>query len=420
MAENIIFYGPPGTGKTYLMQSMMNKYIDYVISDAELKDAYVKESKEWILITMVLLQKHEKMMVTDIQSKVDSLKLGVKINVAAALDMHDVAPAPLAGVIRKTPRIFNKFSSGEWYVDFVRVQQARPDFYEKFLKKSSVTKRYNFVTFHQSYAYEDFIEGIRPEYIAVSKSIDYSPKPGVFKILCKEAHDHPEKEYAIFIDEINRGNISEIFGELISLIETDKREGETGALSAILPYSKMVFSVPSNVNVYGTMNTADRSIDQIDIALRRRFKFEPMRPDTEIIKREMELQGLDACNIGGINLIKLVDTLNARIELLLDAQHSLGHALFLGGTSVEKIAEVIRNSVIPLLEEYFYDDTQKIQLIFNDLETDGSLNAQAIYVHETLNADDYFTYMGDYMIDDKKHFKVADKITKESLEHIYL
>ena len=398
----------------------MNKYIDYVITDVELRDAYVKESKEWILITLVLLQQHEKMLIADIQSKVDSLKLGVKINVAAELDMHDVAPAPLAGVIRKTPRIFNKYNTGEWYVDFVRVQQARPDFYEKFLKKSSVTKRYNFVTFHQSYAYEDFIEGIRPEYITASKSIDYSPKPGVFKLLCKEAHDHPEKEYAIFIDEINRGNISEIFGELISLIETDKREGETGALSAILPYSKTVFSVPSNVNVYGTMNTADRSIDQIDIALRRRFKFKPMRPDTAIIKSEMELQGVDACDIDGVDLIKLVDTLNARIELLLDAQHSLGHALFLGATSIEKIAGVIRNSVIPLLEEYFYDDVQKIQLIFNDLEEDGSLRDHAIYVHETLNADEYFTYIGDYMLDDKKRFKITDEISIESLKHIYL
>ena len=420
MAKNMIFYGPPGTGKTYLLQSLMNDYIDYDITDVQLKNAFVTESKEWILITLVLLQNHGKMATTDIQKKVDSLSLGVSINVAAELDKHNLAPAPIAAVTRIPPRIFSSIGPGEWYVDLVRVQQARADFFSKFLSSSNITKRYNFVTFHQSYSYEDFIEGIRPEYIASTKSIDYSPKPGVFKLLCDEAAIHKEKEYAIFIDEINRGNISEIFGELISLIEVDKRAGETGALSAILPYSKTTFTVPSNVNVYGTMNTADRSIDQIDIALRRRFKFNPMLPSARVIEKEMELKGLDAHNIGGVDLISIFDTLNSRIELLLDSQHLLGHALFLGATTIETIADVIRNSVIPLLEEYFYDDIQKIQLVFNDLDDTGELRANAIYQHEDIVADNFFSYTGDYMIDDKKHYHVADNITIDSLKQIYV
>lgn len=225
--------------------------------------------------------------------------------------------------------------------------------------------------------------------------------------------------YAIFIDEINRGNISEIFGELISLIEVDKRKGQTGALSTILPYSKTPFSVPSNVNVYGTMNTADRSIDQIDIALRRRFKFYPMLPNAKVIEKEMELQGLDAHNIDGVDLVKLFCTLNSRIELLLDSQHLLGHALFLGAKSADAIASVISNSVIPLLEEYFYDDVQKIQLVFNDLTDAGDLRPNAIYQSEDVIADDYFVFTGDYMIDDKKHYHVAEKITIDSLKQIY-
>lgn len=420
MAKNIIFYGPPGTGKTYFLQSLMNDYIDYEIADAQLKSAFVSESKEWILITLVLLQNHGKMATADIQKKVDSLSLGVRINVAAELDKHNLKPAPIAGVTREQPRIFMSLGPSEWYVDLVRVQQARADFFTKFLSKCPVTKRYNFVTFHQSYAYEDFIEGIRPEYVATTKSIDYSPKPGVFKLLCDEAADCPEKEYAIFIDEINRGNISEIFGELISLIEVDKREGETGALSAVLPYSKTVFSVPSNINVYGTMNTADRSIDQIDIALRRRFKFKPLLPNSEVIEREMDLQGLDAHNIDGVDLISLFETLNYRIELLLDSQHLLGHALFLGAKSANAIAGVITNSVIPLLEEYFYDDVQKIQLVFNDLDDTGDLRANAIYLSDEIEADKYFSYTGDYMIDDKKHYHVSESITVDSLKQIYL
>lgn len=419
MAENIIFYGPPGTGKTYFLQSIMNNYIDYDIDDSQLRSAFTLESKDWILITLVLLQNQGKMITKDIQSKVDSLGLGVSINVSAILDKHNVEQPPIAGVTRERPRIFLLTSPGEWYVDLIRVQQARADFYTKFLSRVGVIKRYDFITFHQSYSYESFIEGIRPEYIASTKSIDYSPKDGVFKSLCNMASRHKEKQYAIFIDEINRGNISEIFGELISLIEIDKRDGEPSALTVVLPYSKTPFSVPKNINVYATMNTADRSIDQIDIALRRRFKFKPILPNAKAIKEELELQGVDAHNISGIDLIRLFNTLNTRIEILLDSQHLLGHALFMNCKTYDDIANVIGNSVVPLLEEYFYDDVQKIQLIFNDLSENGDLRSTAIYKHNDLVADDYFPFMGDYMIDDKKHYSISSNISIDSLKHIY-
>lgn len=167
------------------------------------------------------------------------------------------------------------------------------------------------------------------------------------------------------------------------------------------------------------MNTADRSIDQIDIALRRRFKFEPMLPDADIIASELELSSIDANNIEGVDLIKLFNTLNNRIELLLDSQHLLGHALFIGVKNADDIANVIRNSVIPLLEEYFFDDIQKIQLVFNDLNDTGELRDDAIYEHLTLEADSFFSYMGDYMIDDKKHYHVKETITADIIKHIY-
>lgn len=420
MAKNILFYGPPGTGKTYLLQSLMNEYIDYTIVDQDIVDAYTSLSEEWLLITMVLIQNHGKMSSVEIQNKVNSLSLGITINVPAKLDEHNLEPAPLSAIIRSVPRIFQKIGTDSWYVDLVRVQQHMPDFFARFLSTAAITKRYKFVTFHQSYSYEDFIEGIRPEYVASTNSIDYSPKPGVFKILCDEAKTHTEKEYAIFIDEINRGNISEIFGELISLIEIDKRAGQTGALSATLPYSKEAFEIPSNVNVYGTMNTADRSIDQIDIALRRRFKFIPMLPDAKVIKSELELQGIDATDISGVDLIQMFEKINSRIELLLDSQHLLGHAMFLGVKTAEDIANVIKNSVVPLFEEYFYDDLQKIQLIFNDLEDDGELKATAIYKHEMIKVNDNFSYVDtDYLLDNKKHFKVSDDINVDSLKQIY-
>ena len=138
MAENIIFYGPPGTGKTYLLQSIMNDYIDYDIADAQLRSAYTMESKDWILITMVLLQNQGKMPTKDIQTKVDSLGLGVTINVAAVLDKHNIEQPPIPGVTREQPRIFFTTNPGEWYVDLIRVQQARADFFKKFLSSAGL------------------------------------------------------------------------------------------------------------------------------------------------------------------------------------------------------------------------------------------------------------------------------------------
>lgn len=419
MAENLIYYGPPGTGKTYILQSLMADYIDYDIDDSQLKSMYTKRTEDWILLSLIFLQNHGKMTAAQVQAKVSSLSLGATLSVPSVLSEHSIEPAPAPSVRRSNPRVFFKCDSTNWYVDRVRIQNAMPDFFTNFIETKSVEKRFDFVTFHQSYSYEDFVEGIRPEYDAKTKSLDYSPKPGVFKMLCDKARAHTEKKYAIFIDEINRGNISEIFGELITLIEPDKREGMSSAIQVVLPYSKTPFQVPANLNIYGTMNTADRSIDQMDIALRRRFKFVSMNPDSEVIKSELELNGIDATNVGGVDLIKLFNTMNNRIELLLDSQHLIGHAIFLKIKTVDDIADVIKNRVIPLLEEYFFDDPQKIQLVLNDLDDSGDQKPTAIYCADSLDADDYFKYTGDYVIDDKKHFYVSDKIDADSLKQIY-
>lgn len=177
--------------------------------------------------------------------------------------------------------------------------------------------------------------------------------------------------YVFIIDEINRGNISKIFGELITLIEEDKRgignrEPEPGEypMSARLPYSGEDFSVPANVYILGTMNTADRSIALLDTALRRRFTFEEMMPDSGklddlIIKR----------NNKEINVKKLMDAMNSRIEVLLDREHQIGHAYFMplkSNPDFDKLADIFKNKIIPLLQEYFYDDYEKIKMVLND------------------------------------------------------
>lgn len=175
-----------------------------------------------------------------------------------------------------------------------------------------------------------------------------------------------EDNFVLIVDEINRGNMSQIFGELITLIEKDKREGATEELSAILPYSKEVFSVPSNVYLIGTMNTADKSIEALDTALRRRFVFEEMPPKPKIIENEGALeQSNSKISIGKsyFMLSDILEVINMRIEKLLDKDHLIGHSYFMDVKGAPDLRRVFHRNIIPLLEEYFFGDKGKIQLV---------------------------------------------------------
>lgn len=276
-----------------------------------------------------------------------------------------------------------------------------------------------FITFHQSFSYEDFVEGIRAE--TNNGELSYSIKDGVFKRISIEAlyskfeelfndqlpekwqvakdkallrkqkttdinaetvfdptnYSHKKlilstctlvdfknakgkgKPYVLIIDEINRGNTSRVFGELITLIETTKRTGSDEAMEAILPYSQETLTVPDNLYIIGTMNTADRSLALMDTALRRRFDFIEMMPDPSLIK------GVDEkpLDIDGIKIQEMLRAINDRIEALYDREHTIGHAFFMklkDEPTVEKLAYIFRNNILPLLEEYFFEDWDKI------------------------------------------------------------
>jgi 5-methylcytosine-specific restriction protein B len=167
------------------------------------------------------------------------------------------------------------------------------------------------------------------------------------------------KPYVLIIDEINRGNVSQIFGELITLIEEDKRLGKNEALEVILPYSKEKFGVPSNLHIIGTMNTADRSVEALDTALRRRFSFVEMMP---------EYESLNKIQFDDFHLGELLKTINSRIEALLDRDHTIGHSYFINikPNDTEALKEAFANKIIPLLQEYFYHDYEKIALILGE------------------------------------------------------
>ena len=250
------------------------------------------------------------------------------------------------------------------------------------LKKAG---RISFTTFHQSYGYEEFIEGIKPIIDENKQDIGYTIEPGVFKEFCDNAKsitrtstgiestviEENTEPQVFIIDEINRGNISKIFGELITLIESTKRAGMPEAASAILPYSGDEFSVPSNVYILGTMNTADRSIALMDTALRRRFQFVEMMPDSDVLRK------IHADKVEDLDVAAMLDKINERIEYLYDREHTIGHAFFTDlkdDATLEKLQSIFEKSVIPLLQEYFYEDYQKIQLVLGDnAKSDDSL-----------------------------------------------
>ena len=168
------------------------------------------------------------------------------------------------------------------------------------------------------------------------------------------------KKFVLIIDEINRGNISRIFGELITLIEPSKRAGAGESLSVTLPYSKEIFTIPDNVYLIGTMNTSDRSLAGMDIALRRRFTFSELMPKPELFEKT---------NINGVNIGQLLRTLNQRIEMLLDRDHVIGHAYFiplLANPTLEQLGLIFHKQILPLLQEYFFEDWQRIQWVLND------------------------------------------------------
>lgn len=227
----------------------------------------------------------------------------------------------------------------------------------------------DFVTFHQSFSYEDFVEGIRADIAGNGAGLQYRIEDGIFKKACLRAQTLPAQPHVLIIDEINRGNISRIFGELITLIEPSKRQGQSEALGVTLPYSKKRFSVPGNLYIIGTMNTADRSLSGLDIALRRRFTFIEMLPQPQLLD-EVVIHHEE----GNIHAGKLLRVINQRIEVLLDRDHCLGHAYFmplLVTPTLPMLASIFKNQVLPLLQEYFFEDWQRINWVLNGHHPDN-------------------------------------------------
>ena len=370
-AKNLIYYGPPGTGKTYTLQKLLKEQYTETGTSEEPEvwlNNKLSELSWFEVITLILLDIDEQVQVTDIVNHEYFIKklalngrtANIRQTAWAALQTHAIQDSKTVKYAKRIePLIFDKDTDSKWtivdkenelivgYREQLNELKAGPPVEKEI-------KRFEFVTFHQSYGYEEFIEGLRPV-TNDDGDISYVVKPGILKRLCKRAEADSNHQYALVIDEINRGNISKIFGELISLIEIDKRAGEEHSLTVTLPYSNLPFSVPSNLDIIGTMNTADRSLTHIDIALRRRFEFKELRTDYALLKSDVD----------GIDVRKLLFTINKRIELLLDREHIIGHALLMKVSNLADLKQVFITNIMPLLEEYFFEDWDKIKQVFN-------------------------------------------------------
>jgi hypothetical protein len=376
-AVNTILYGPPGTGKTYTLRNeYMRLFTESQMVTLEHFAQELVEGLTWFqVITIILYDLGSAKVPAIFDHPLLQAKISLQTNqspkntIWAWLQRHTKTDCPNVNFTqRDEPLIFSKDEHAVWTVDRDMVDEQLPELiimlksFREFKPIVKEIKRYEYVTFHQSYCYEDFVEGIKPVMSKdIAETLNYEVKPGIFKRMVKQALDDPHHDYALLIDEINRGNVASIFGELISLIEDDKRKGSQNELTAQLPYSRQEFVVPSNLYIIGAMNTADRSVEALDTALRRRFTFVAMPPKPEYIEQPNNLE---------VDLRSLLIKINMRIEKLLDKDHCIGHSYFMrifqSKDPFEELRNIFAKKIMPLLGEYFYSDTAKIGMVLGE------------------------------------------------------
>lgn len=393
---NRIYYGPPGTGKTYGISKLLKREYEQAmasVSNEEWREQLIAtrianltwwEGAAAALIALGGKAKVGQLFEHPFIQSIAAAK-GRSQNITqtlwGTLQNHTVEDSNTVKIkVRLAPSVFDKTTDSVWQLagdwkeacaDLIETVKA----FQAGAPSTGAVQRYSFVTFHQSYGYEEFVEGLRPVLggDAEAGEVQYEIRSGVFKDLCRRARSASDQRFAIVIDEINRGNISKIFGELITLIEPDKREGAENTIAVTLPYSGETFSVPSNVDIIGTMNTADRSLALLDTALRRRFEFVPVMPDARD-EPGAPLAGLRV-TLGEqvIDVPRMLDAINQRVEALYDRDHCIGHAYFNplanvpdGDERLVALQQVFSTRILPLLEEYFFEDWQKIRLVLAD------------------------------------------------------
>lgn len=389
-ALNQILFGPPGTGKTY---NTINKAVAIVdnLKESALKGYYeersdLKERFDELLIDdwenpngqIGFVTFHQSMSYEDF---IEGIKPGLNDEQNVIYDIEPGVFKMMASIARD-----NWLDANKGTKDQLSFEEAFTKFKEEWQENQEMKfplkregSEYTILGFTKSSIKFKKASGGTGHTLSISTLRDYFYKRrevrqtgvGIYypAILDKLKSYQPslivekeEKNYVLIIDEINRGNVSQIFGELITLIEEDKRLGKAEALEVTLPYSKEKFGVPPNLHIIGTMNTADRSVEALDAALRRRFNFEEMPPRPLLIETDGKLKEQKGI-LDTVDLPLILNTINKRIEKLLDKDHQIGHSYFMSVTKLSELKEAFQNKIIPLLQEYFFGDYGKIGLV---------------------------------------------------------
>lgn len=441
---NIIFYGPPGTGKTYHLHThLMPRYESQAnrAPTGEWLEEELASTSWWEAIALALADLGGIATVNEllihrffkakarVQGRANNPHL--RQTCWGALQQHTVLESETvqtAAEKRISPLIFDKQNGGRWILTG-EWDEAGEGLREKLAQlqegpasDDARIKRHLTVTFHQSYSYEDFVEGIRPQ-TTEGGGISYGVRDGLFKTFCQRASQDPDQRYALFIDEINRGNISRIFGELITLIEPDKRawwDQESHLVEGIelvLPYSGERFGVPKNLDIYATMNTADRSIALMDAALRRRFHFQELMPEPMRIPGSQGDGYIPDGEGELLNLRALLQAINLRLRYLLHRDQTFGHAYFTEVKDLDALRRVMVYDIIPMLAEYFYDDWRQIRRVLAD---EGANSEQQLITATILDPTQLFPGSDDLMLERPDYqVKAPNEITADAIKKIY-
>lgn len=411
---NIIYTGVAGTGKTYQLLQISQQYTDYLprANDADLLVQLLQTLSWRDVVCLIFLdfhsEKQDLIKVPEIVSHEffvakaaqNEREKNLSNTAWSVLQMHSPTHSKTVTYKnRSSQAYFDKDNSGAWYLlpesmpllndlsqQLAEFQQAQRDNNTNQHQAFS-EQHFSMVSFHQAYGYEEFVEGIRPVMAAANHSSNYPGKhhetgnnqaqmsyaiqDGAFLKLCQRAVRDPKRRYAMLIDEINRANVSRVFGELLSLIEADKRAGMANAMSVNLAYSGRAFSVPANVDIYATMNTQDHSLAPLDMALRRRFRFIACSPKPELLSiisafgnTNQSLE--DTQSAETIDLAKLLTGLNNRITHALGAEAQLGHAFLFNVKNLAQLQTALVEQIIPQLAQAAGGQVVILQYVFRD------------------------------------------------------
>lgn len=423
LAKNIIYTGVAGTGKTYRLQQIAKQYTEIlpVANADDLLKALLKPLSWREVICLIFLNNYQQgrklLKVPEIidhqffrmKAQLNDRKENLNQTAWGTLMMYsDKNSVRVKYHRRASQSYFDKDDSSNWFLladslPLLADLQNKLDDYQAAMHSQfqpnylqPKLERFSFVSFHQAYGYEEFVEGIRP-HIADNGQMSYRIESGAFLRLCQQAKHDPSHRYAMLIDEINRANVARVFGELMSLIEPTKRAGQTDSLSVNLAYSHQPFSVPSNVDIYATMNSQDHSLAPLDIAFRRRFEFIECQPQPQLLGKVMA-NGIE------IDLAKLLTALNERISQNLAKDSQLGHSFLWGIDSLQALSAAFSQSIIPQVAQACQQHGQILQAIFgqtfirlvDNKKATGFMAQQAGFDINTQALDDPNSYLAIY------------------------